>query len=338
VDISVQPVRDESMLREAWTVGAAAQRHDLPWFPPDPVEEMLHEPMHTRSVRRERWLACRDGRPAGELKLAFPLLDNLETASVSLSVEPGSRRQGVGWALWDTACRRTREEGRTRIVAEVAEPLAAVDGSPGPGAAFATAAGASRVLAEICRVLELADLDDDRLAALEREARGRSAAYDVVQWVGPAPDALVDDLARLQGRLTTDAPLGDLEWEPEHWDVERFREAERAGLAKGRRWVSSAARDRATGRLVAYSDMGFAPAQPEVAYQWTTIVDAAHRGRRLGLRVKAANLALLRQESPVTVRVLTWNAESNQHVIAINDAMGFRPQARWAEWQLSLTG
>jgi len=34
--------------------------------------------------------------------------------------------------------------------------------------------------------------------------------------------------------------------------------------------------------------------------------------------------------------VTTWNAASNAHMIAINEAMGFRPIDLWCDWQLRL--
>jgi hypothetical protein len=30
----------------------------------------------------------------------------------------------------------------------------------------------------------------------------------------------------------------------------------------------------------------------------------------------------------------TWNAESNTHMIAINERLGYRPVEYWTEWQL----
>jgi hypothetical protein len=35
---------------------------------------------------------------------------------------------------------------------------------------------------------------------------------------------------------------------------------------------------------------------------------------------------------PEARRIVTWNAESNTHMVAINDVLGFRPVERVAEW------
>ena len=61
-----------------------------------------------------------------------------------------------------------------------------------------------------------------------------------------------------------------------------------------------------------------------------------HRGHRLGMLIKAANLRLLRAESPRTRWLNTWNATSNTYMISINEALGFRPVDSWGEWQREL--
>jgi GNAT superfamily N-acetyltransferase len=155
-----------------------------------------------------------------------------------------------------------------------------------------------------------------------------------MQWVDRAPDADVDDLAALMVAMSTDAPQGDLIAEPEVWDAGRYREKEASAAARARQRVGTAARDDATGRLVGFSDIGVSRLRPEVGYQWDTIVRGEHRGRRLGLLMKAANLRALREHSPATRYVNTWNADSNVAMVAVNDALGFQPFEVYEEWQL----
>ena len=54
---------------------------------------------------------------------------------------------------------------------------------------------------------------------------------------------------------------------------------------------------------------------------------AAHRGRRLGLRMKLAMLDWLRLERPDVESVDTWNAPDNAPMITINEALGCRKVA-----------
>jgi GNAT superfamily N-acetyltransferase len=324
---------DESALRDCWSVSAAARRVDSPLLPVEPFAELLGEDPDERSMRRQRWLARDGDRPVGLALLVLPDLDNTDAAHLTLEVHPDARRRGIGRALLDVACTRMRANGRTHVIGHGPEPL---DGSGSPGTAFATAVGAERALDEICRSLEVDVGSNERLAALEREAATFADGYETVQWVGRCADDIVDDLAGLTGRMTTDAPMGELDWEPEAWDRARYREAEDRTSRLGRRWVTTAARHVASGRIVAYTDIGWSPQVMSTAFQWMTIVAPEHRGRRLGMLIKAANLRALLREMPGLERVITWNAESNAQMIAINDALGFRPRMRFGQWQLQV--
>ena len=41
--------------------------------------------------------------------------------------------------------------------------------------------------------------------------------------------------------------------------------------------------------------------------------------------IKAANLEFVRAVLPGAGSVITWNAEENRHMLAVNEALGFRP-------------
>ena len=61
------------------------------------------------------------------------------------------------------------------------------------------------------------------------------------------------------------------------------------------------------------------------ASQWGTFVHREHRGHRLGLATKAANLLAVQRAHPAMRRIVTQNAETNQWMIAVNEQMGFEP-------------
>jgi hypothetical protein len=52
--------------------------------------------------------------------------------------------------------------------------------------------------------------------------------------------------------------------------------------------------------------------------------------------MKLANLDQLRRTIQGVEIVNTWNAGVNDHMIAVNEAMGFRPADREWEWQLDI--
>jgi len=232
---------------------------------------------------------------------------------------------------------RARANDRSLLIGEVGETLADTRDPEvaAPGVAFATVAGAKPVTSEVRRVLRIAELDDVQLARLRDDAVAHSQGYSLVQWDGPAPADLVDDLAILYSRMSIDAPLEELDWEPEQWSAERYREQEKRIVVSGQQRFSTAARHDESGQIVALTDIGVAHALPDSGYQWATIVLPEHRGHRLGMRVKLANLEFLRRSRRVAM-VNTWNAAINDHMVSINEAMGFRAVERWREWQLEL--
>ncbi len=266
----------------------------------------------------------------GVARASFFLRDNTDQCAVMVAVHPDHRRRGYGRALFDFLVAQSSLEGRLRLITEIAEPL--VDGGYAPGPAFATGLGATRALDEIRRMLDLDLLDEARLDALEAEARSRSAGYETLSWIGPIPDDLVDDYAQLMTQMSVDAPMGELDWEPEAWDAVRVREQERLTTEKRRTRLMTAVRHEESGRLVGFSSIGVSQLQVDPAYQWDTIVLREHRGHRLGMLAKVVNTRLLLKEVPEARRIVTWNAESNAHMVAINDVLGFRPVERLAEW------
>jgi RimJ/RimL family protein N-acetyltransferase len=196
--------------------------------------------------------------------------------------------------------------------------------------------GARSALSRLRRELDLEIVDDSELDYLVRtQVEGRDGDYELVTWVDRAPDDLVEDVARLVGRMSTDTPSGDLSLEPEVWDASRWREKEDDALRSGRRRLAAGAIGR-SGHLVAFTDIGAWAQEPAVAEQWNTIVDPDHRGHRLGVATKVANLRNLRREIPGALRLETWNALENSRMIAINELLGFQVVERVDEYQLTL--
>ena len=207
------------------------------------------------------------------------------------------------------------------------------DGEAGPQ--FASVHGYDLALTEVQRELALpvADAVLDRLAD---EAALAHPAYTLRSWEGPVPDELVQGWAELTSSLTTEAPTGELDLEPEVVSVEAVREREEVLVRQGRTKYNTVALS-ASGDVVAYSDLATTVHDPGRAYQWGTLVRRDHRGHRLGVAVKVANLRLLQRERPDIVRLTTYNAEVNTHMVAVNEAMGFRPVARLGDFQKRLT-
>jgi GNAT superfamily N-acetyltransferase len=254
-----------------------------------------------------------DGEAIGLLLTALPQLESLDTANLELHVHPAHRRRGVGRALFEVA----KRTGRKHLVS------AAVDDSP-----FAEAMGAKPALTELRSRLELTET----LPALTPVAAG----YRLISWTDRVADEYVHDLAALESRLFADSPMGELEWEPEKVDAARIREAEASIRARGRIGVHTGAIHEASGRLIAWTHITCRTDVPWHGWQQITLVDPGHRGHRLGLAIKTANLPYARSAAPELRAVDTLNAEANAPMLAVNTALGFRPVNRLVMWQLTL--
>ncbi len=62
-------------------------------------------------------------------------------------------------------------------------------------------------------------------------------------------------------------------------------------------------------------------------------MDRGHRGHRLGLALKAANHLLVHEQVADLRMVRTWNADTNAHMVAVNDALGYRPLERYGGFE-----
>ncbi|MGH3681361.1 MAG: GNAT family N-acetyltransferase [Natronosporangium sp.] len=319
---------------QEWRV--AVEAADLPDFPPPSPFAFRAELTFPRTTKRtEHLVARRDGAVAGYLALELPLRENLDNVEVTLSVHPAHRRRGVGRALHAYLLERMRELGRIRYASGTIEAL---PGGGGParsdaGRAFATAMGAKPALDEVHRRLDLTTSDQPALALMLTEARSKAAGYRVVTWSGPAPEQYAADVGYLDGRLVSDAPMGDLRWEPPKVDVDRVREVEDAMAAARYHVYSAGAVHEQTDRMVALTAILRQETTPWHAFQMITLVDPPHRGHRLGALVKVENLRYAQTQEPELQVIDTWNAAVNQHMISINEAMGFRPVDSWVNWQ-----
>ncbi|MFT4219502.1 MAG: GNAT family N-acetyltransferase [Microbacterium sp.] len=158
--------------------------------------------------------------------------------------------------------------------------------------------------------------------------------YRLLEWTIPTPDHLLGEFARVRGRLATDMPAGDLVVEKDEWDAGRVRRREDRFAAMGMTVSVAAVEHVQSGQLVAYNDIGALAAEPEApTHQFGTLVDPDHRGHRLGMVVKCANLLRWRSIAPRSPRVSTFNAEENAHMLAINVAISFTPVSYVGAWK-----
>jgi GNAT superfamily N-acetyltransferase len=272
------------------------------------------------------------GDVVGVAVVQLPLTDNLDLAEVAVFVPPARRRRGIGTVLARQVAVDLQQRGRTSWMTLVAgrrcdQPVDTVT----PGEAFAARLGLTLRQRELQRRLDLpAPLD--RLDALASEAAPKHQDYRLVRWVDACPDEYVDAYCALKTAMVDEMPTGELEMEAERWDVERLRDYEEHQLEQHRtRHVYAAVAP--DGSIAGHTELVVPEHDPGVVYQWDTLVLPKHRGHRLGLALKVANLAWTQAEHPDRTSLRTWNAESNAPMVAVNDAMGFEPVEWEGNWQ-----
>jgi len=103
--------------------------------------------------------------------------------------------------------------------------------------------------------------------------------------------------------------------------------------ADGRLTMTVAARHEPTGRLVGFSELSLPGNRSRSVQQLDTLVLAEHRGHRLGMLLKVANLRALQMGGSIPSQVHTFNAEENRHMLDVNEAIGFRPVGHAGCWR-----
>lgn len=251
----------------------------------------------------------------------LPLLDNLDKAWLSVDVDPAHARRGHGTQLAGALVELCRAEGRREVLAEVKIPFA--ERETHGYRRFAERLGATLANVEVVRYLDL-PVPGDRVEQWAATAAERAAGYTIETHVDVVPDELVPSLCVLLGQLGVDAPTGAVDWEEEVMTPERFRSLRAELVAAGRTMLETVALTPER-QVVAQSTLAVPLTGRTDVSQWGTFVHREHRGHRLGLAVKAAALAHLQAHHPQMRRIVTQNAETNDHMVAINELMGFVP-------------
>ena len=318
---------DEHTLLALHELESASCPVDRPHVPPPTLAETTVE--WTRAYPDSvllSLLARVEGRLAGYAWLNLPVADNTANAFVDIVTHPDLRRRGVGRALTAATMQTLRAHGRTVAIGSVR--------SDGPGVPFAAALGAQEQATRLRNILYLDTLDTGAVDGLLAEATTRAVGYEIVRITGPVPTGYLDAVAAMY-EVMNDAPVESAALQDEKWTPGRV-----AGLDG---WL--AARGDQVYTILATCGEGGQPAgmtriavraAGDLAVQLDTAVATAHRGRRLGMLMKASMLRWLMAAQPQVRRITTFNAASNAHMIAVNEALGFVPVERWTGVELAV--
>ncbi|MFE7763182.1 GNAT family N-acetyltransferase [Streptomyces sp. NPDC057438] len=292
-----------------------------------PRVTQLVDPAATPSAHRLAWLASEaDGVPLGSVFLRlFTREGQSHLAELEGAVHPAERRRGVGTALLDAAVCAARADGRRAVIAQ------AEQGSP--GGTFLAARGFRPVLTLTYARLDLATIDPGHFTRiLEQPCPG----YHLTSWTGVVPDGLARSYAASR-RAMDDMPMGDTDYGTVVWDVERVVAAAEAIAERGDSLYTVAAVHTSSGTVVGFSELvlpGDGREQDEGQHYGTAVLPE-HRGRALGLRMKAEAVLYAHGRAP-GLALLTDTASENAPMRRVNDALGYRPTHTSVEYQLDL--
>jgi GNAT superfamily N-acetyltransferase len=286
-----------------------------------------------------------DGRIVGRAVLSWSIAQGTTSSWILAEVLDGFRCRGIGSALYRTVEELAISSGRPTLQAEVMHTT-----SPGgqripsptgfgdlpaddPGARFLTRRGYRLEQIERASFLDL-PIDLAAASAALREAGSVAGQeYSLVRWTGRTPPHWVSDVATLRTRMSTDAPFAGLDMDEEPWDAARVANADEASAASGGSRLTVAVLHSTTNRLVGFSELDVPDDRTRPAHQGDTLVLSEHRGHRLGMLMKLANLLALHELTRLPPMVCTFNAEENRHMLDVNEAIGFRAFGSAACWR-----
>ncbi|WEO75927.1 GNAT family N-acetyltransferase [Cryobacterium sp. SO2] len=308
------------------------------------AEELLPGWLTLEHAPRRLFVARVGGEIVGRAIYETQADPGSDFAWFTVEVLPEFRNRGIGTALTHRLDAAARLDGRSVSVVYAVSPdapgerLAAPTGfgsvpAANPEVRFLLRHGYSLEQVERGSILVL-PVDSAVLARRLAEAAARAGGdYAVLTWAGRTPTRWLEDIALLYTRMSTDAPTAGLAEPEDVWTVERLVAEQEASATGPRVALVSAALHRPSGRLAAFTELSV-PSEPGRAVeQDDTLVLREHRGHRLGMLVKVANLQQLQLQFPEQSAVTTFNAEENRYMLDVNEALGFVPMGYEGAWR-----
>jgi mycothiol synthase len=314
-----------SLLAELAGLQNVLDAEDIPGDPPTPMAMRIAEwRMSFARFPTNRWILRVDGEIVATATSRFDVEENLENGMGRIAVHPHQRGKGYARMLATPLFDHLEREGRSRFETWITKDA--------PAEKLAEKAGLESVLRERRSRLLLADVDRDLMRSWIERADERASAYELIAMEAPFPEQILQKYCDMMSIMNT-APLEDYEMEDEHITPEDWRDIEKGVLAAQNRILNLIVVHRPTGEFVGYTQVKTQGLQPDLAWQWDTGVHADHRNRGLGRWLKATMIERIVAGHPEVERIDTENAGSNEPMLNINIAMGFRTIHEANAWQ-----
>jgi len=322
VDTKVAP---EPVLREMHQHYVGHDAELLPDDPPQPFEQRVvgwrHIPEHQDI---HRWVLREDDEIKAVAVTYMDRYEDLNNGFAEVHVRPDSRRRGFAKLLVAPAFDVLEDGDRKSLITDVP-----VGSSIEPRL---EALGMKKGYQDKRSRLVIADLDWELMDEWISKAPERASGYELLYLQAPIPEENLEKWCAVLHVMNT-APKEDLEFEHSTYTPEKWRDIEEKDLAKGNRLLAQVAVDTETGQFVGLSEIIVQKYQPDQAWQGDTGVHPDHRDKGLGRWLKAATIKRVMADHPEIERVDTYNAGSNEPMLNINIAMGYRPILISNAWQ-----
>lgn len=313
----------ERDLAEYHQMFAAAYAVDRPREPVPAFEAAIghiQSPLYG-SAASLHWAARVDGRLYGLAKVGLPNAENAHLAFIQIRVHPERRHEGVGKALLREAVRAIHAEGRPLITAWGVTAESDAE-------AWAKRLGAKAVHRDVLQILDLKSADQSLWDVSVH------TGYSLTRWIGATPDDLLETFANARSAIH-DAPTHESSKRLPMWTAERVRQEEQSRVDRGVEQRVVAAIVDSTNEVAGLTVLELHAHRPEDGFQHDTAVLVQHRGRGLGLAMKAEMLRWLAAERPIVRRIGTSTADDNVHMIRVNLQLGFETQRKMVDFEIA---
>ncbi|QTV80709.1 GNAT family N-acetyltransferase [Microbacterium sp. NIBRBAC000506063] len=312
----------------------------LKWIP----AEELPVWQETTYQHRRGYLARVNGRAAGALQVMIPQEEGATELEFDLLALPEFRGRGVEEALLEPLLDEARRNKRSDVQTYTLHRLDTPHDRMSPASGFGTVPvdehtvffrdhGFTLEQVERNSAFDLSAPMDAVQTLLDENLAVAGPDYRVVAWTAPTPERWREGSAFVRSRMSTDVPTGGVVWTEEHWDAERVVTRDRRNADAGLTVSVAAVEHVPSGQLVAYSELVLGQDRTRPSEQWGTLVVREHRGHRLGMIVKCANLLRWREVAPDSPFVTTFNAEENRPMLDVNERIGFTPLTVAGAWK-----
>ena len=304
-------------------------RPDDPLRPDDVVEaamraERRFEIQYRYEIARDgellSWFGCstiKPGAPGYE--------SNRHLMSAGVEVRADHRRRGIGRSWLPLVVELMDRHGCTVL---------GMDAEEESGHAFLKWLGAEARLWGAESRLQLAEVDWAMVDSWIAEGEARSPQTRLEIYEDPLPEAMWEEYSAQLSSLLNTIPFEQLD----HGEIvitpAQMREWYERMASVGEESHTVIARE-ADGLISAMTDVTWAAHTPEVVHQQFTGVRPEARGRGIGKWIKAAMLRKVHELHPEARWITTDNATSNDPMLKINHALGFRRHRVGAAYQIS---